>query len=57
MAGVGAPFRQLFLLFWIDFNPQKGREMKDMNPMLVLSPNNFNLRTGLVIGLHSYRSL
>lgn len=25
-------------IIWIDFNPQVDREMKDMHPMLVLSP-------------------
>lgn len=38
-------------IIWINFNPQKGREMRDMHPMLVLSPKNFNLKTGIVIGL------
>ncbi|MBA2369082.1 MAG: type II toxin-antitoxin system PemK/MazF family toxin [Candidatus Protochlamydia sp.] len=38
-------------IIWIDFNPQKGREIRDIHPMLVLSPKNFNLRTGIVIGL------
>lgn len=38
-------------MIWIDFNPQVGAEMKDEHPMLVLSPRNFNERTGLVIGL------
>lgn len=38
-------------IIWIDFNPQVGREMKDMHPMLVLSPQAFNDRTSLVIGL------
>jgi mRNA interferase MazF len=38
-------------IIWIDFNPQKGREMRNMHPMLVLSPKNFNLKTGIVIGL------
>ncbi len=38
-------------IIWIDCNPQTGREMKDMHPMLVLSPRAFNERTGLVIGL------
>lgn len=38
-------------IIWIDFNPQVGREMKDMHPMLVLSPKAFNERTGIVIGL------
>ncbi|CAB3775262.1 type II toxin-antitoxin system PemK/MazF family toxin [Paraburkholderia humisilvae] len=38
-------------IIWIDCNPQVGREMKDMHPMLVLSPKPFNERTGIVIGL------
>ncbi len=37
--------------FWINFNPQSGREMRDMHPMLVLSPKKFNNHTGIVIGL------
>ncbi len=38
-------------IIWIDCNPQAGREMKDMHPMLVLSPKAFNAKTSLVIGL------
>lgn len=38
-------------IIWIDCNPQVGREMKDLHPMLVLSPKAFNERTGIVIGL------
>jgi len=38
-------------IIWINCNPQVGREMKDMHPMLVLSPKAFNERTGIVIGL------
>ena len=38
-------------LIWIDCNPQAGAEMRDLHPMLVLSPGDFNARTGLVIGL------
>lgn len=38
-------------IIWIDFNPQKGCEMRDMHPMLVMSPKKFNNRTGIVIGL------
>ena len=38
-------------IIWIDFNPQSGREMRNMHPMLVMSPKDFNLRTGIVIGL------
>jgi mRNA interferase MazF len=38
-------------VIWIDCNPQAGDEMRDRHPMLVLSPGEFNARTGLVIGL------
>ncbi len=38
-------------VIWIDCNPQAGREMKDIHPLLVLSPKAFNERTGIVIGL------
>lgn len=38
-------------VIWIDCNPQSGREMKDVHPLLVLSPKAFNERTGIVIGL------
>ena len=38
-------------IIWIDCNPQIDCEMKDMRPMLVLSPKPFNARTGIVIGL------
>ena len=38
-------------IIWINCNPQSGREMRDMHPMLVLSPVNFNQKTGIVIGL------
>ena len=38
-------------MIWINCNPQAGREMKDMHPLLVLSPKEFNERTGIVIGL------
>ena len=44
-----APARQEVI--WIDCNPQRGREMRDVHPFLVLSPRNFNRRTSLVIGL------
>ena len=36
---------------WIDCNPQAGREMKEVHPLVVLSPREFNQRTGIVIGL------
>jgi mRNA interferase MazF len=38
-------------MIWINCNPQRGREMKDIHPLLVLSPREFNERTGIVIGL------
>ena len=38
-------------MIWIDCNPQAGREMRDLHPLLVLSPKAFNERTGIVIGL------
>ena len=37
-------------IIWINFNPQVGREMRDMHPMLVLSPKAFNYKTSIVIG-------
>ena len=46
---VWVPERQAVI--WIDCNPQAGGEMRDLHPMLVLSPAVFNARTGLVIGL------
>jgi mRNA interferase MazF len=44
-----APDRQDII--WIDCNPQVGREMRDVHPFLVLSPQIFNEKTSLVIGL------
>ena len=38
-------------VIWIDCNSQAGGEVRDLHPMLVLSPAAFNERTGLVIGL------
>ena len=38
-------------MIWINCNPQAGREMKDTHPLVVLSPKEFNERTGIVIGL------
>lgn len=38
-------------VIWIDCSPQAGGEMRDLHPMLVLSPGLFNARTDLVIGL------
>jgi mRNA interferase MazF len=38
-------------MIWIDCNPQAGREMRDRHPLVVLSPREFNERTGIVVGL------
>jgi len=38
-------------MIWIDCSPQAGREMKDVHLLVVLSPREFNARTGIVIGL------
>lgn len=38
-------------VIWIDCNPQAGKEMRDVHPLLVLSAKAFNERTGIVIGL------
>ena len=38
-------------MIWIDCDPQAGREMKNVHPIVVLSPREFNERTGIVIGL------
>ena len=37
-------------IVWIQHDPQAGREMKGMHPMLVISTRAFVQRTGLVIG-------
>lgn len=37
-------------MVWIQHDPQVGREMKGMHPMLVICPQAFIERTGLVIG-------
>lgn len=38
-------------IIWINFNPQVGKEMRDVHPMLVLTPRAYNAHTSLVIGL------
>jgi mRNA interferase MazF len=38
-------------MIWIDCNPQAGHEMRNVHPLVVLSPKEFNERTGIVIGL------
>ena len=45
----GVPARRDVI--WIECNPQAGRETPDLHPFLVLSPQKFNARTSLVIGL------
>ena len=47
--GAWLPERQDII--WIDCNPQVGQEMRDIHPFLVLSPQIFNNKTSLVIGL------
>lgn len=48
-SSVWVPDRQEVI--WIDCNPQRGHEMRDVHSFLVLSQRPFNLRTSLVIGL------
>jgi mRNA interferase MazF len=36
-------------LIWIDFNPQAGHEQSGRRPALVLSPQPYNSKVGLVI--------
>ena len=38
-------------VIWINFNPQVGKEMRDIHPLMVLTPRAYNERTSLVIGL------
>ncbi len=38
-------------IIWINFNPQVGKEMRDVHPMVVLTTRAYNERTSLVIGL------
>ena len=37
-------------IVWIQHDPQAGKEMKGMHPMLIISTKAFVERTGLVIG-------
>ena len=34
---------------WLDFNSQKGKEIKKKRPALVISPKSYNNKTGLAI--------
>jgi mRNA interferase MazF len=36
-------------LVWVDFNPTKGREQAKVRPAIVISPKNYNQKTGLAI--------
>lgn len=36
-------------IVWINFDPQAGREQKGHRPALVLSPESYNEKTGLMI--------
>lgn len=38
-------------VIWINFNPQVGKEMRDVHPLMVLTPRAYNERTSLVVGL------
>ena len=38
-------------IIWIDCSPQRGQEMRNLHPFVVLSPKLFNDKTSLVIGL------
>lgn len=34
-------------IVWLDFDPQRGREIQKMRPALTISPENYNAKTGL----------
>jgi len=34
---------------WLNFEPQKGKEIQKTRPAVVLSPSNYNLKTGLAL--------
>jgi mRNA interferase MazF len=34
---------------WLEFDPQKGREIQKTRPALVISPEQYNLKTGLAL--------
>ena len=36
-------------IIWINFDPQKGKEIKKIRPALVISPQKYNQKTGLLI--------
>ena len=36
---------------WIDFEPQKGREIKKKRPALIISPKSYNKKAGLALAM------
>ena len=36
-------------IIWINFDPQKGKEIKKIRPALVISPQKYNQKTGLLL--------
>lgn len=36
-------------IVWMDFNPQKGNEIRGTRPALVLSPESYNAKVGLCV--------
>ena len=36
-------------IVWLDFDPQKGKEIQKTRPALVVSPYQYNLKTGLAL--------
>lgn len=36
---------------WLDFSPQKGKEIQKRRPALILSPKNYNKKIGLALAV------
>lgn len=36
-------------IVWLEFDPQKGKEIKKTRPALTISPQSYNLKTGLAL--------
>lgn len=36
-------------IVWLEFNPQKGKEINKTRPALVISPEHYNKKTGLAL--------
>lgn len=36
-------------IIWLNFNPQVGREQRGRRPALVISPNSYNRKVGLIL--------